>query len=110
MTPIAVSVREELQAALDLVDPLLEGRTIDVELARLQVLLDPTSFRAEVAALVESAVIVADPSDAITVRVARRGGSARVDVVVDGDGDRPDDVVGSITVPLAPGAANAAPG
>ena len=60
MTPIAVSVREELQAALDLVDPLLEGRTIDVELARLQVLLDPTSFRAEVAALVESAVIVAD--------------------------------------------------
>src|SRR5215510_11506190 len=110
MTPVVASIRDELQAALDLAEPRLAGRTIDLELARLQVLLEPESFRAELAALVESAVDATDPSRAVTVRVARRGGSARVDVVVDGDATRPDDVIGTLTVPLAPGASNSAHG
>jgi len=111
MTSIAASLRDELQAALDVVEPLLGGRTIDLELARLQVMVEPESFRAELAALVESAVVATPPSRAITVRVARRGSSARVDVVVDADdAHRDDDVIGSITVPLATGASNAAPG
>ena len=106
--PIAVRVRDELQAALDVVEPLLAGRTIDLELASLQVLVDPASFRRELGAIVATAVTATEPSAAITVRVARRGGSARVDVVIDGDGSRADEVVGTITIPLAPGAANTA--
>lgn len=112
MTPVVVSIRDELQAALDLAEPRLAGRTIDLELARLQVQLDPDAFRAELAGLVEAAVAATAADRAITVRVARRGSSARVDVVIDGvddgDGTTPDDVVGSITVALSAGASNAA--
>jgi hypothetical protein len=103
----SADLRSELRAALDIVESQLAGRTIDLEMARLQVSVDPASFRAELAALVAAAVAATAASAAITVRVARRGGSARIDVVVDGDGTRADDVVGTITIPLAPGAANA---
>jgi hypothetical protein len=37
------------------------------------------------------------------VRVTRTGKSARIDVIHERDGERPDDVIGSMTVPIAPG-------
>lgn len=106
----SVDLRDELRAALDRVEPLIAGRVVDIEMARLRVLAEPESFRDQLAALLADAVATADATRAITVRVARAGSSARVDVVLDADGDAPGDVVGSIRLPLAPGASNAAPG
>ncbi|MFI5047636.1 MAG: hypothetical protein ACHQIG_11285 [Acidimicrobiia bacterium] len=110
MSLTSVDLREELRAALDGVEPLIVGRVVDIEMARLRVLADPVLFRQEFASLIEAAVADAAPARPITVRVTRSGNSARIDVVNDGDGARSDDVLGSITVPLAPGASNAAPG
>jgi hypothetical protein len=49
-----------------------------------------------------------EPTRSITVRVTRTGKSARVDVVNDGDGARSDELIGSMTLPLAPGGSSAA--
>jgi signal transduction histidine kinase len=108
MSLTSVDLLEELRAALDGVEPLIAGRVVDIEMARLRVLADPARFRREFASLIESAVAVAGPRQSITVRVARTGKSARIDVVNEGDGARVDDVIGSLTVHLAPGASSAA--
>jgi hypothetical protein len=108
MSLTSVDLLEELRAALDGIEPLLAGRIVDIEMARVRVLADPLPFRQEFASIVESAVAVAGPTRSITVRVARTGKSARIDVVNETDGARSDDVVGSMTVPLAPGASSAA--
>jgi light-regulated signal transduction histidine kinase (bacteriophytochrome) len=110
MAETSVDLREELRAALDVVEPLIAGRVVDIEMARLRVLLDPAQFRKDFAVLIESAVATADPMHSITVRVARTGKTARVDVVSDSNGAGSDDVVGSITVSLEPGASNTASG
>jgi hypothetical protein len=104
----SVDLLEELRAALDEVEPLLEGRIVDIEMARVRVLADPVVFRREFASLIESAVADAAPTQPITVRVSRTGKSARIDVVNERDGARPDDVIGSMTVPMAPGRSSAA--
>jgi signal transduction histidine kinase len=108
MSLTSVDLLEELRAALDGIEPLLAGRIVDIEMARVRVLADPLLFRQEFASIVESAVAVTGPTRSITVRVARTGKSARIDVVNESDGARADDVVGSMTVPLAPGASSAA--
>ena len=78
-------------------------------MARLRVLADPAPFRSEFTSLVESAIAEMEPSDSITVRVARTGKSARIDVVTERDAAGSDGgVIGSMTVPLAPGASSAA--
>jgi hypothetical protein len=107
---ITVDLREELRGALDELEPLLVGRVVDIEMARLWVLVDPAAFRSEVVALVADAVADTDPNRVVTVRVARAGSSVRIDVVRDADGSGDDDVVGTIRVPLAPGSTSAAPG
>ena len=108
MSSTSVDLLEELRAALDGVEPLIVGRVVDIEMARLRVLADPVLFRQEFGSLIESAVAEAEPTRSITVRVTRTGKSAWVDVVNDGDGARSDDVVGSMTLPLAAGASSSA--
>jgi hypothetical protein len=77
-------------------------------MARLRVVADPVVFRQEFASLIESAVAEAEPTQSITVRVARTGSAARIEVVDERDGAPGDRVIGSITVPLAPGGSSAA--
>ena len=108
MSLTSVDLLDELRAALDGIEPLIADRIVDIEMARLRVLADPVLFRQEFASLVESAVAVSAPTRAITVRVARTGSSARIDVGTEGDGAEPDDVIGSMTVPLAPGTSSVA--
>jgi len=102
-----VDLLDQLRVALDDVEPLLAGRIIDIEMARLRVFTDPLRFRREFASLVESVVADAEPTHSITVRVARTGGVARIEVFDDG-GAPSDRAIGSMTVPLAPGATSAA--
>ena len=108
MSLTSVDLLEELRAALDAVEPLIGGRIVDIEMARLRVLVDPVMFRREFASLIESAASDADPTDSITVRVARTGKSARIDVINEGERAQFDDLIGSMTLPLAPGASSAA--
>ena len=103
-----VDLLEQLRVALDDVEPLLAGRIVDIEMARLRVLTDPVLFRREFASLMASAVAHAEPTHSITVRVARTGGAARIEVFDEHDGSASDRVIGSMTVPLAPGASSAA--
>ena len=107
MSLTSVDLLEELRAALDGVEPLIAGRIVDIETSRLRVLADPVLFRHEFSSLIESAVADTEPTHSITVRVARTGKSVRIDVINDRDGSRSDDVIGSITVPLAPGSSAA---
>jgi hypothetical protein len=104
----SVDLLEQLRAALDEVEPLLAGRVVDIEMARLRVLADPEVFQPEFATLIESAVADADPKQPLSVRVRRTGSAARIDVLIEGHGARSDRVIGSITLPLAPGASSAA--
>jgi light-regulated signal transduction histidine kinase (bacteriophytochrome) len=108
MSLTSVDLLEELRAALDGIEPLIADRIVDIEMARLRVLADPALFRQEFASLVESAVAVAGPTRPISVRVSRTGSSARIDVGTEGDGTRVDEVIGSMTVALAPGGSSAA--
>ena len=110
MSATSVDLLEELRGALDRIEPLLAGRTVDIEMARLRVLADPEQFRQEFASLIESAVAIAGPARSITVRVARTGKSARIDVVDEHDREEADEVIGTMTLPLAPGASSAADG
>ena len=88
MSLTSVDLLEELRVALDGVEPLIAGRIVDIEMARLRVLADPVLFRQEFASLIESAVADTEPTRAITVRVARTGKSARIDVVNERDGEQ----------------------
>jgi hypothetical protein len=108
MTLTSVDLLEQLRAGLDDVGPLLGGRIVDIEMARLSVLADPVLFRREFASLVASAVATTEPTQSITVRVARTGKSVRIQVLNEHRGTSLDPVIGSLTLPLAPGASNAA--
>jgi hypothetical protein len=110
MSLTSVDLLEELRAALDELEPLLAGRIVDIEMSRVRVLADRGLFRREFASLIESAVADGEPSDSITVRVARTGKAAGIDVVYEGNGARSDVVVGSMSVPLVAGASSAADG
>jgi glucose-6-phosphate dehydrogenase assembly protein OpcA len=104
----SLDLLEELRAALDELEPLLAGRIVDIELSRVRVLADPALFRLELVSLIESAVANAGPTHSITVRVARTGKAAQIEVVSERGSGRSDGVIGSITVPLAPGTSSAA--
>jgi light-regulated signal transduction histidine kinase (bacteriophytochrome) len=108
MSLTSVDLLEQLRAALDELEPLLAGRVVDIELSRLRVLADPVLLRLEFVSLIEIAVANAGPTHSITVRVARRGKAAQMEVFSERGGGRSDGVIGSITVPLAPGASSAA--
>ena len=103
-----VDLLEELRGALDGIEPLIAGRIVDIEMARVRVLADPVLFRQEFASLVESACATAGPTSSITVRVARTGKTARIDVVNESDAAPSDAVSHSMSLPLAPGASSAA--
>ena len=132
--PPPVDLLEEIRAALDGVDPLLGGRVVDIEMSRLRVVTDPRVFRRVFAGLIAAAVAQTEPPNSITVRVARTGKSARIEVINEGSPVAHDDhrdltaetealralggeigTTGPIgtasfwmTLPLAPGAASAA--
>jgi hypothetical protein len=108
MSLTAFDLLEQLGAALDELEPLLAGRIVDIEMSRVRVLADPGLFRREFALLMASAVAGADPTDSITVRVARTGTAARIEVLNERAGARLDGVTRSMTVPLAPGTSSAA--
>jgi light-regulated signal transduction histidine kinase (bacteriophytochrome) len=108
MSLTSVDLLEELRAALDAVEPLIVGHVVDIEMSRLRVLADPVLFRQEFASLIQSAVADAEPTRSITIRVSRTGKSARIDVLNESDGAQLDDAIGSMTLPLAPGASSAA--
>jgi hypothetical protein len=82
----SLDLLEEMRAALDELQQLLGGRTVDIELARLRVSGDPSLFRRAFGHLIRSAVAHSQPSASITVRVARTGKAVRIEVV-DDDGD-----------------------
>ena len=108
MSLTSVDLLEELRVALDGAEPLIAGRIVDIEMARLRVLADPLLFRQEFASLIESAVAGTEPNHAITVRVTRTGKAAGIVVVNERGSERSDEVIGSMTLPLAPGASSAA--
>ena len=108
MSLTSVDLLEELRAALDEVEPLIVGRIVDIEMSRVRVFADPVLFRREFASLIESAVADMEPTKSITVRVTRTGKSTRIDVVNESDGERLDDVLGSMTLSLASGGSSAA--
>ena len=110
MSLTSVDLLEELRAALDELEPLLAGRIVDIEMSRLRVLADPVLFRREFASLIESAVSDAEPTHSITVRVARTGKAAGIEVVNEPGGARADAVIGSMTLPLVSGASSAPDG
>jgi light-regulated signal transduction histidine kinase (bacteriophytochrome) len=107
MSLTSVDLLEQLRAALDELEPLLAGRIVDIEMSRVRVLADPVLFRREFASLIESAVSDATPN-AITVRVTRTGKAAGIVVVNERGSERSDEVIGSMMLPLAPGASSAA--
>jgi signal transduction histidine kinase len=90
VTSPSVDLLEEIRAALDTVEPLLVGRTVDIELSRVRVLAEPTLFRRVFAECITSALARSEASDAITVRVSRTGKAARIEVINEG-GDFEDD-------------------
>lgn len=108
MSVTSVDLLDELRAALDELEPLLAGRIVDIEMSRVRVLADPEPFRLEFASLIESAVADAESRHPITVRVARTGKAAQVEVVSERGGGRSGAVIGSMALPLAPGASSAA--
>jgi hypothetical protein len=110
MSLTSVDLLEELRAALDELEPLLAGRVVDIEMSRLRVLADRALFRPEFSSLIESAAADGEPTESITVRVARTGKAARIEVVYERSDARSDVVVGSMSVPLVVGASSAADG
>ena len=108
MSVTSVDLLEELRASLDELEPLLAGRIVDIEMSRVRVLADPVPFRREFASLVASAVADAEPGHSITVRVARTGKAAQIEVVNERGIARSDGVIGSMSVPLVPGTSSAA--
>ena len=93
-----------LRAAIDDVEPALDGRAVDIEMPRVRVLADPPEFAREFAALVATVLVEAPPARALVVHVTRTGKSARIDVTDEGGEGR----IASMTVSLAPGASGAA--
>jgi hypothetical protein len=111
LTP--VDLLEEIRAALDGVDPLLLGRVVDIHMPRLRVLADPTPFRRELGELIGFALAQSESTDPVTVHVARAGKSARIEVRTEGGHATEgmgDTVVGSMTLPMAPGGSGHADG
>jgi hypothetical protein len=104
----SVDLLAQLRAALDELETLLAGYIVDIEMSRVRVLADPDLFRREFSLLIESAVADGAPTGSITVRVTRTGKAAAIEVVNEHAGDGTDRVIRSTTVPLAPGASNAA--
>ena len=130
----SVDLLEEIRAALDGLEPLLLGRMVDIEMPRLRVFTDPRLCRRLLVELVGYAVAHSEPPDSITVRVARTGKAARIEVFSEGGHATGDDLpdltfaaeelravggeigtegpVGSLVswmrLPLAPGASSAA--
>ena len=110
MSLTSVDLLEELRAALDELEPLLAGRVIDIEMSRVRVLADRGLFRREFSSLIESAVSDGEPAASITVRVARTGMAAEIEVVNERGGARSDVVVGSMRLRLVVGASSTADG
>ena len=106
----SVDLLEELRAALDELEPLLAGRVVDIEMSRVRVLADRGLFRREFSSLIEFAVSDGEPAESITVRVARTGMAAEIEVVNEHGGAQSDVVVGSMRLRLVVGASSAADG
>ena len=88
----SVDLLEAIRAALDELGPLLLGRMVDIEMPRLRVLTDPALCRRLLAELIGYAVAHSEPPDSITVRVARTGKAARIEVVSEGGHATGDDL------------------
>jgi signal transduction histidine kinase len=104
----SVDLLDELRAALDELEPILAERVVDIEMPRIRVLTDGEELRRRLASLIATAVTDAEPTRSITLRVARSGKSAVIEVMTEESTGRSDGVIGSMTATLAPGASHAA--
>jgi cell pole-organizing protein PopZ len=104
--PPSIDLLEVIRAALDELEPMLGGRTVDIETARLHVLAEPASLRGALVELIRSAIVESGVADAMTLRVVRAGTSVRIELV----DERSDEVSGVVRATLARGGSTAADG
>jgi len=104
MTLQSTDLLDLLRAAIDEVEPALDGRAVDIEMPRVRVLADPPEFAREFATLVATVLVETPPALGLVVRVTRTGKTARIEVTDEGR----DGPIASMTLSLAPGATGAA--
>ena len=85
-TPRPVDLADEITAAVALLEPLLEGRLVTVEVPSLRAIADAALLRRALSNLVSNAAKYSPAGTAITVRAAVSGTLARIDVVDRGVG------------------------
>lgn len=85
-SPRPVDLVEEINAAMTLLAPLLEGRPVEIDVPAMKVVADPTLLRRALSNLVSNAVKYSPAGTPITVRAAAHGRMAHVDVVDRGAG------------------------
>jgi hypothetical protein len=90
-----INLLEQIRAALDELEPRLEGRVVDIEMPRLFVVADEAALRRELVELIGRAVEQSDGH--ITVRTTKERTAARVEVSGDAG------PVVWLTVPLSGG-------
>lgn len=85
-TPHPVDLADEIPAVIELLEPLLEGRPVTVEVPSLRVIADAALLRRALSNLISNAAKYSPAGTPITVRAAADGSLARIDVVDRGAG------------------------
>ncbi len=73
-----INLLEQIRAALDELEPRLEGRVVDIEMPRLFVVADADALRRTLVALIGRTVEQCEGN--ITVRTTKQGTGARIEV------------------------------
>lgn len=84
--PQPVDLAQEVTDGLALLDPLVQGRAMEVDVPGVRVLADPALLRRALTNLVSNAVKYSPAGTTITVRATVEGDHARLDVVDRGIG------------------------
>ena len=82
----AVDLPEQVSEAIALLEPLLEGRPLSVEVPPMRVIADPTLLRRALSNLVSNAAKYSQAGTEVTVRAVSEGGLAKVEVIDRGVG------------------------
>jgi hypothetical protein len=82
-----VDLLEQIRTALDELTPLLRHRVVDIEMSRVTVGADITALQRALVAVIGRAVEHSE--GAVTVRVAREGRAARIEVMGEYARERP---------------------
>jgi signal transduction histidine kinase len=89
--PRAIGLADEIDEAVGLLAPLLEGRPVTVDVPDISVVADPVLLRRALSNLVSNAVKYSPPGTEITIRASRSDRTAQIDVVDRGVGLSPED-------------------